>query len=325
MMRGSLWWMAADLLSGGVTGRLREYGADRVRLDRPVRLGAQPWIAIDAPGGGLHRSAVLPVDGAGGGETDLLALVQPVPGFAASDAARPRDAAWRIYDYARPPRPVRILYNRPISESEFELAARDESPEYWEFIDPYRAAPAAPPRIDLPDHAVIAEDGRWRWPAAWIEAGIVQAALVVLGGGGGEQGGIGRSEFDDKGGTYVRHYSGGLGGDGGESRVTLAGGTVVTARGGRGGGRGAADHNARGAAGGGGGGPYQRVGSRVSGGQDGQAGEHVGATIVAGDTTLSIVLGRGGAAGVGYAGNVVSGANGAAGTDAAVLIYPLPP
>ena len=326
MMRGSLWWMAADLLSGGVTGRLREYGAERVRLDRPVRLGARPWIAIDAPGGGLHRSAVLPVDGAGAGETDLLTLVQPVPGFAASDVARPRDAVWRIYDYARPPRPVRILFNRPVSETEFELAARDESPEYWEFIDSYRAAPAAPPRIDLPDHAEIPETGVWAWPAAWTEAGIAQAALIVLGGGGGEQGGIGRSEFyESKSGTYSRHYSGGLGGDGWGSRVTLAGGTRVTARGGRGGGRGVADHNARGAPGGSGGVSYQRVGSRVTGGQDGQAGEHVGATIVAGDTPLAIVVGPGGAGGVGTAGNVSTGANGAAGADGWALIYPLPP
>lgn len=328
LTRGTLWLMAADLISGGLTGRLRAFGDGLVRLDRPVRLGAQPWLAIDAPGSGLHRTPVLAADATpAGGLTDALALVQPVPGFDAGDVARPRDVVWRLYDFDRPPQPVRIVANRPVSETEFEIAARDESAAFWEFLDTYRDAPAAPPRIDLPDHVEIDADGQWAWPQAWTDAGIVDASMILSGAGGGEQGDSNFIEGDDdpKGGSFDRYISGGAGANARSSRVTLAGGEVITARGGAGGGRSRYDHNALGEPGGSGR-PARRTGyrGRTTGGFDGQAGERVSRQIVAADTPLTVDLAAGGAGGA-AAGGDNAASPGGRGRPARLLIYPLPP
>lgn len=331
MIRGSLWLMAADLLSGGLAGRLREFGESRVRLDRPVRLGSRPWIALDAPGAGLHRTAVLPAAAdPAGGETDALILVQPMPGFGAADAAQPRDTVWRLYDYARPPKPVRILSNRPVSETEFDIVARDERPEFWEFLDTYRKAPTARPRIDLPEHVEITADGAWNWPQAWTDLGIVDASLVLRGAGGGERGGTGfwPANPNDKSSSDSWTH-GGAGANAQDTTATLADGTVVTARGGAGGGHRFRDHNALGEAGGSIL-PYERRGWHrrpAHGGDNGQAGELVSRPIVAADAPLRIDLGAGGRGGSGGSGGRggSSGRRGGNGTDAVALIYPLPP
>ncbi len=202
MTRGSLWLMAADLLSGGVTGRLREFGEGRVRLDRPVRLTSQAWLAIDAPGADLHRTPVLRADpDPDGGDTDALILVEPFPGIGASDTSKPRDVVWRLYDLGLPPKPVRILSNRPVSKTEFDIVARDEVRDYWTFLDDYRAAAATPGLVtDLPDRVRLTLDGAWNWPQAWTDAGIEDASLIVFGAARGARGAI------QPGGTYITTY-----------------------------------------------------------------------------------------------------------------------
>ena len=150
----------------------------------------------------------------------------------------------------------------------------------------------------------------------------------VVAGDGVDVGSIGESEFTDgKGATYTRYYNGGAGANAGSSTVTLAGGAVVTARGGAGGARAFFDHNALGQPSGNGVpysfGYYGRV--RYEGGRNGQAGERVSWRIVAGDTPIQIDLAPGGAGGRGATGNQTSGANGVRGSDAQLLIYPLPP
>ena len=254
LVPASLWWMAADLLSGGLTGRLRALGVRNVRLDRPVMPGANPWIAIDLPGGGLHRTRAFRADNdPAGGQTDALILVEPIQALPAADASSPRDAIWRLYDEDKPPKPVRIVSNRPLSEDAFEIVARDESAAFWAFLDDYRDEPA-PPSVALPQHVEIAADGAWNWPQAWTDAGIVSASLVLRGAGGGRQGSAtydpgdpGANPKDDIGPSCS---NGSPGGNGAVSRATLADGTVLTARGGAGGGRSFFGHNALGEPGG---------------------------------------------------------------------------
>jgi len=237
MTRGSLWLMAADLISGGVTGRLREFGEAQVRLDRPVRLSGQAWLAIDAPGAALHRTPVIAA-GPDGGDTDTLTLALPHPEVSAGIS--PRDVVWRFYNLALPPRPVRILSNVPRSETEFEIAARDEIRDYWTFLDDYRAVPATPDEtVNLPSRVRKRVSGSWSWPQAWTDAGIVEASLVVVGAAGGD-GGLSRivttttTYGPDKDGNYqtvtkTRHYRGGAGGDGGTTTVTIGGTPYVLA------------------------------------------------------------------------------------------------
>ena len=332
MPRGSLWWMGEDAISGGLSGRLRELGPARVRLDRPARSGARLWLAVDVPGRPLHRTQAAAAAGTPpGGETDRFDLVTPFPALDAAASSRPREAIWRLYDHDRPPLSVRVVANRPLSETEFEIVARDESAAFWTFLDDYRDTPAAPPATGvLPEHVEITEDGEWTWPQAWTDAGIVDASLILRGAGGGERGGTGfwPANPDIKGDADSWTH-GDAGANAGDTTATLADGTVVTARGGAGGGRGFHDHNALGEAGGSIL-PYERRGHHrrpAHGGDDGQAGELVSRSIAAADAPLRIDLGAGGRGGSGGSGvrGGSSGRRGGDGTDAVALIYPLPP
>ena len=236
MTRGSVWLMAADLLSGGLTGRLRTLGESEVRLDRAVRIGGRTWLAIDAPGAPLHRSAVIRVPGEPE-VTDRLVLAEPHPALGSKGAHNPRDAVWRLYDLDLSPQPVRIVANRPLSESEFEIVARDERREFWTFLDNYRETAETPP-----DSVTLRGDQTWQWPEAWTGAGIVDAQLVLFSGQGGQggQGGSGcrRWGTDDEGDYYDIEYEGrrgGTGAVGGQSTARFQSGGVVAVPGGPGG------------------------------------------------------------------------------------------
>ena len=331
MPRGSLWWMGEDAISGGLSGRLRELGPARVRLDRPARSGARLWLAVDVPGRPLHRTQAAAAAGTPpGGETDRFDLVTPFPALDAAASSRPREAIWRLYDHDRPPLAVRVVANRPLSETGFEIVARDESAAFWTFLDDYRDAPAAPPAAGvLPEHVEITEDGEWSWPQAWTAAGIVDASLILRGAGGGGQGGGGITELPDdgKGGGGTSYFKGGSGRTGGTSTVTLADGTKVVALGGAGGPR-SNTHNGLGEPGGRGGSGYSGgVPSHLYplGGWSGRPGERVNRLVAAADAPLRIDLGAGGRGGSGAAGQTESGNPGTAGRPARVLIYPLPP
>ena len=206
-----------------------------------------------------------------------------------------------------------------LTEDQFEIVARDESAEFWEFLDDYRDEPEAPPSFALPDHVEIAADGNWAWPQAWMDAGVTEASLVLRGAGGGGQGGARYTppDPDPKGGHGGYCTNGAAGAQGSDTRVTLAGGEIVVAEGGWGGPN-RDSHNALGEPGGRGGSPgWTPVG--CSGGRSGQAGELVSRTIVAADAPLQIDLGTGGSGG--NSGNLAGGR----GSAAKVLIYPLPP
>jgi len=316
MTRGSVWLMAADLVSGGVTGRLREAAPGRARLDRPVRVGGSIWLALDAPGLGLHQTLALPPPGhPPGGETDLLTLAEPYAGLGPGIAAR--DTLWRAYDPDRPPFKVRIAANKPLSKSEFEIAAVDESDDYWRFLDGYRAAPQVPPAILLPPPVRIAADGAWAWPQAWTDLGIV-GAVVELAGGDGGQGGVGgsgeRQCHNTKDGQQCTDFTGqggSRGGSGSATRLTTAGGGV---------------HTAAGGAGGSGGSPG-RGNSSGSGGARGSAGGRTTTTLRRADAPFDIEIGDGGSGGQGgrHANTSARAPTGATGADGHVNIIPLLP
>ena len=301
MSRGDVWLMAADLLSGGLTGRLRALGEREIALDRAVRVGARTWIALDVPGAPLHQCAVLAAPGEAE-ITDRLLLADPHPALASRDVSRPRDAVWRLYDLDLPPRPVRIVANRPVSASEFEITARDERREYWEFLDRFRADSVTPrDPATLPDGVTLRGDQTWNWPQAWTDLGFETATMLVIGAGGGGRGGASRpckeSGFNDEGFSTSTNYaamSGAGGGAGGVTTVSF-GDMVLTVE-----------------------------GNAASGGtQAGTVGIGRNFLIRAADGPFIFDFGMGGVGGAGGRSPCSFGGNGQNGADAFAMIYPL--
>ena len=122
--KGSVVWITHSLIDGGITGRLAGIqSATRLRLDKPVDVGADDYLLLRLANGKLHQSRIA----AGAGDTVTLAA--PLPDDAL--AAEPVDVLWRLYDNALPPAKARIVAFEPISDRRFRLTAIDEVAAYY--------------------------------------------------------------------------------------------------------------------------------------------------------------------------------------------------
>ena len=130
IVRGDVVYLAHDLVSGGITGRLAGGTAALPQLDRAVQLAGDSWLLVETPDGELHQSAVaVPVVRTALAEVSLADPLPASPSVVV-DGSGPEDWVWRLYRSALPPLKVRIIDVKPSAADRVRIIAIDEVQEY---------------------------------------------------------------------------------------------------------------------------------------------------------------------------------------------------
>ena len=140
--RGDVVYLDHDLVTGGVTGRLRSVAGANAVLDREVDVAAGSSMLFGLPDGSHQQSQVASTTGIQ--RTDAVTLDDALPAdIAGDDGVEVSDVVWRLYRADETPLKVRIVAVEPLSAERFRIAAIDE-------VDAYHAAATSDLDVDLP-------------------------------------------------------------------------------------------------------------------------------------------------------------------------------
>ena len=142
LSRGDVVYLNHDLVTGGVTGRLRSVAGAGAVLDREVNVAAGSAMLFGLPDGTHHQTEVTSATGAQ--QTDAVILGDALPGgIADAGGVEVSDVVWRLYRAGETPLKVRIVAVEPLSAERFRIAAIDE-------LDAYHAAATSDLDVELP-------------------------------------------------------------------------------------------------------------------------------------------------------------------------------
>ena len=139
------------LLDGGT--------AERLRLSRPVEIGADDRMLLRLPDGRLHDSAVAAPAGQAGAASGEVVLATPLAAAPGADGASAMDILWRLYPASSPPAKLRVGAVRPLSDQAFRFEAIDEIDAYYRAAA--RPSPALSPRPSPRCPCASVPPGRW--------------------------------------------------------------------------------------------------------------------------------------------------------------------
>ena len=129
--RGDVVRITHGLLDGGIAGRVVGGTARRLRLSRPVEIGADDRMLLRLPDGRLHDTAVTAPAGAAGAASGEVVLATRLAAAPGADGASAMDILWRIYPASSPPAKLRVVAVRPLSDRLFRFEAIDEVEAYY--------------------------------------------------------------------------------------------------------------------------------------------------------------------------------------------------
>ena len=131
IQRGDIVRASHGLLDGGIAGRVVGGTARRLRLSRPVEIGADDRMLLRLPDGRLHDSAVIAPAGEAGTASGEVVLATPLAAAPGADGASAMDILWRIYPASSPPAKLRVVAVRPLTKRAVRFEAIDEVEAYY--------------------------------------------------------------------------------------------------------------------------------------------------------------------------------------------------
>ena len=148
-IKGSVHWISHGLIDGGTVGRLAAGStAALLRLDRAVDVAANSWLLLRLPD---RRDALAVQVSPPAGTTGPTRALVPSPALRNDVVVSvPQDVLWRLYDAASPPKRVRVIGQRPLSDRRYRITAIDEVDAYYALATSDLTAPFPDPNDRTP-------------------------------------------------------------------------------------------------------------------------------------------------------------------------------